>query len=285
MRLLLKVDRDEYRPVRFARPKTKQALSMQDFRQSVRSGAMQLGTFIKTPSHQIPEILGVSGLDFAIIDCEHAAFDVEALDRMALAARAAGLPCLVRIPELNAATIGQILDQGLSGIMVPHVKDPGSATAALAAAKYGLGHRGFSPSTRAAGHGTADPVAYRSAADRESSVWCQIEDAAALARLDDIAAIDQIDCLFLGRADLALSLKVEGQNDPKVVAAVAATAEAGRRHGRAIGIFIGDTAEIPDLLTLGITVFVCGSDQSFVLAQARRIRKEMSAYLAAKPAH
>ena len=252
---------------------------MREFRQAVRDGAVLIGTFIKTASHQIPEILGAAGLDFAIIDAEHAPFDLLTLDRMVLAGRSAGLPCLVRVPELAPAQIGQVLDLGAAGIVVPHVATPEAATQALSAAKYGSGARGFSPSTRAGGYGTADPTAYRLAADRDSSVWCQIEDAAALSNLDAIAAIDQLDCLFIGRADLALSLGVDSPRDPKVAAAVAATAVAGRRHGRTVGIFVSDTTEIPDLLALGITVFVCGSDQSFLLAQGRRIRKDLSTLL------
>jgi 2-keto-3-deoxy-L-rhamnonate aldolase RhmA len=255
---------------------------MRDFRQSIRGGAVKLGTFIKTPAHHIPEILGVAGFDFAVLDCEHAAFDAVALDHMALAAKAAALPCLVRVPELSASAIGQVLDLGLAGVMVPHIASADAAHTALTAAKYGLGQRGFSPSTRAANYGNVEPKAYRDAADRESSVWCQIEDAAALTQLDAIAAVEQIDCLFLGRADLALSLKVDSQKDRKVVEAVAATAEAGRRHGRAVGIFIGDTAEIPELLALGITVFVCGSDQSFLMAQGRRVRAEFANHLVAR---
>jgi 2-keto-3-deoxy-L-rhamnonate aldolase RhmA len=242
-----------------------------------------LGTFIKTASHQVPEIIGAAGLDFAIVDAEHAPFDPATLDRMALAGRAAGLPCLVRVPELAAPPIGQALDLGLAGVVVPHVASAEAATRALAAAKYGGRQRGFSPSTRAAGYGTVDPAAYRAAADRKSSVWCQIEDEAALARLDEIAAVDQVDCLFLGRADLALSLGVDSVRDPKVAEAVAATAEAGRRHGRTVGIFVADTAEIPSLLALGITIFVCGSDQGFILAEGRRIRKDLAAALAARP--
>jgi len=85
-----------------------------------------------------------------------------------------------------------------------------------------------------------------------------------------------VDCLFIGPADLALSLAAEGPRDPKVTAAIAAIAEAGRRHGRTVGIFVGGTEEIPALLKLGITVFVCGTDQSFILARARQIRKDLS---------
>jgi len=260
-------------------------LGIRDFRHIVRNGSVVIGTFIKTASHQIPEIAGAAGLDFAIIDAEHAPFDMAILDRMVLAGRSAGLPCLVRVPELAPGRIGQVLDLGAAGIVVPHVATTEAAMRALAAAKYAGGQRGFSPSTRAGGYGTVDPVAYRAAADEENSVWCQIEDEAALENLDAIAAINPVDCLFIGRADLAMSLGVDSQRDPKVVAAVKATAEAGRRHGRRVGIFISDTAEIPDLLPLGITIFVCGSDQSFILAQGRRIKRDLAAALGSSPSN
>jgi len=255
---------------------------MREFRQAVRDGSVLIGTSIKTASHQVPEVIGAAGLDFAIIDAEHAPFDLPTLDRMALAGKAAALPCLVRVAELAEAPIGQVLDLGAAGVVIPHVASLEAARRAVTAAKYGKGQRGYSPSTRASGYGTVDPLAYRAWADQISSVWCQIEDAAALPQLDAIAAVDEVDCLFIGRADLAASLGVDSQRDPQVVAAVKATAEAGRRHGRTVAIFIGDTAEIPDLLALGITVFVCGSDQSFMLAQGRRVRQDLAAFLAAR---
>lgn len=252
---------------------------MEQFRQAVRNGTVLIGTFIKTPAHQIPEILGAAGLDFAIIDAEHAPFDPETLDRMVLGGRAAGLPCLVRVPELATAAIGQALDLGAAGVVVPHVISAGEAERTVAAAKYGKGQRGFSPSTRAGGYGTAD--GYRQKADAESAVWCQIEDEAALSQLDAIAAVDAVDCLFIGPADLALSLGADSPRDPKVKAAIATIAEAGRRHGRTVGIFAAGTDEIPALLTLGVTVFVCGTDQGFILARARQVRQGLSEALAA----
>jgi len=248
---------------------------MQAFRQATRDGAVQLGTFIKTATHQIVEVLGVSGFNFAIVDCEHAPFDPSTLDAMALAGQATALPCLVRIPEVAGAPIGQALDMGFSGIVAPHVKSPEIAAAVLDGAKYARGARGFSPSTRAGRYGAYGGT-YRADADRASSVWCQIEDKSALAQLDAIASIEDIDCLFLGRADLAQSLGVERQDDPKVVDAVAATATAGRRHGRTIGIFINDMSEVPALRALGISVFVYGSDQSLIRVQGQRIRNELS---------
>ena len=101
---------------------------MQGFRQAVRGGSLLRGTFIKAASHQVPELLGAAGLDFAIVDAEHAPFDAPTLDRMVAASR---MPLLVRVPELAPAPIGQALDLGAAGVVVPHVASADLATKAL----------------------------------------------------------------------------------------------------------------------------------------------------------
>lgn len=249
----------------------------EQFRDAVRSGRPLLGVFIKTASHQTVELAARAGQDFAIVDAEHAPFDLLTLDRMAMAARGAGLPLLVRPPSHDPAFVGQVMDMGFAGVLAPHVASATAAEALLAAARYDRGQRGFSPSTRAGGYGAADAEAYRRAADAAACVWCQIEDAEALPRLDEIAAVGDVDCLFLGRADLAASLGVESPTDPKVAEAVRAVAEAGGRAGRTVAIYVGSPAEIAGLRKLGISVFVCGSDQSWLIAQGRAIRSAFDA--------
>ena len=244
----------------------------QAFRQAVRGGRRLLGGFIKFPSHQSVELMARASQDFAIIDAEHAPFDLVTLDAMAMAAHGTRLPLLIRPPSADRASVGQLLDMGFSGMLAPHVDSPEAAGRLVDGVRYDHGHRGFSPSTRAAGYGAPDAVAYRQAADAGNSVWCMIEDAAAIERIDAIAAIDDLDCLFLGRADLSLSLGALRQDDPKVVDAVRAVADAGRRHGRTVGIYIGSTDEVPALGALGISVFMCGSDQSWIMAEGNRLR-------------
>jgi len=243
------------------------------FRDAVRSGRRLLGAFVKSPSHQGLELLSRAGQDFAVVDAEHAPFDFATLDAMAAVGCGAGFPVLVRPPTLEPGFIGQLLDLGFSGVLAPHAGTVSGAQQVLEATRYDRGRRGFSPSTRAAGFGAPDPVAYRQRADAESSVWCQIEDADALDALDAVAAIPEVDCLFIGRADLAASLGVARQDDPKVVEAVRMTTDAGRRHGRAVGVYVTSVDEVADLAALGISVFVCGSDQSFMLAHGRANRR------------
>jgi 2-keto-3-deoxy-L-rhamnonate aldolase RhmA len=245
-----------------------------NLRERVRKGEMLLGTFLKTASHQTVELLGQVGLDFLVVDAEHAPFDRSDLDRILLAARGVDLPCLVRVLTVSDGTVGACLDLGSIGIVVPHVSSESAARAAVAAAKYRGGIRGFSPSTRAAAYGDTKNADHLLQSDRSIGVWCQIEDAAALEVLDEIASAPEVDCLFVGRADLAVSLGVDGPQAPVVREAVAAIAAAGRRYKVAVGIHVADVTEIDDFRSLGISVFICGSDQSWLLRHARHVRSE-----------
>ncbi len=245
--------------------------------QKLRSGAPVSGTFVKTTSGQIVELLARSGLDFLVLDAEHAPFGVEALDKALCAARAAGIDALVRVPSHDPAFINSCLDMGAAGIVAPHVKTAQDARSIADAVKYGRGKRGFSGSGRAGDYGAFAAAAYRASADASSMIWCQIEDKSALDNLDAIAAVEAIDCLFIGPADLGLSLGCAGTEDPRLSDAVAAIAEAGRRHDRIVGLFVPDTATVPSMLALGITVFICGSDQSLLLGRARQVTDTMKA--------
>jgi 2-keto-3-deoxy-L-rhamnonate aldolase RhmA len=249
---------------------------MKHLRERIRSGETVLGAFIKSASHHVSEALGHAGLDFAIVDAEHAPFGIGDIDRVVLGARSANLPCLVRPSDHAPGFINQCLDLGAAGIVAPHVTDAARAGALVAAMKYAKGQRGFSPSTRAGGFGGMTAPAYRAQADGETSLWCQIEDASALAHLDAIATVDGVDCFFLGRADLALSLGVDRSDDPKMKSAIAAIAESAKRNRIAFGLYIGDASEIAAFLPLGATVFVCGSDQSYLLAQGRANRAALT---------
>ena len=94
------------------------------FRGKIKERRHVLGTFIKIPTSHTTEIVGLAGFDFVIIDAEHAPFDRAAIDIACLAARAADIAAIVRVPEANAAHILNALDLGATGVMVPHCSTP-----------------------------------------------------------------------------------------------------------------------------------------------------------------
>jgi len=248
-------------------------------RARVAERALVVGTFVKSTAPQTIELLGRSGLDFVVLDAEHAPFDIGTLDAAIGAAHALSLPALVRPPSHAGSFVNSCLDMGASGVVMPHIRSTAEADAVADAVRYGRGKRGFSPSGRAGNYGQVDAAAYRAAADQGTSIWCQIEDADALERIDEIAANDAADCLFIGPADLGLSLGCDGPGDLRLAEAIRAIAEAGSRHGRAVGLFVSDTGAIPAMREIGITVFVCGSDQSFLLGRAQQVAAEVSALI------
>lgn len=244
-------------------------------RDRVRSGERVIGTFVKTASPQTVEVLARSPLDFVVLDAEHAPLGLDALSLSLGIAGLAGLATLVRVPSHDAAFINSCLDMGAEGLLVPHVRSAADVEAIADAVKYSRGHRGFSPSTRAAGYGAVPAVAYRTMADARNGIWCQIEDAEALEAVEEIAAHDAVDCLFIGPADLSLSLGLDGPDDVRLEAAIAHIIEAGRRHGRAVGLFVSRPEQIPPALARHISVVLCGSDQSMLLDGAKRLSQAM----------
>lgn len=236
-------------------------------RSRLQAGDLLIGSFVKTPSHAVVEVMAQSGFDFLVLDAEHAPFDRGDLDRSLLAARAWAMPTLVRLPDTIEQAALNALDLGAQGVLVPHVRNARSAQAAVAACRYVGGARGFSNSPRAGRYGGLSMPDMIDQSDTQTSVWCQIEDRDAIEQLDAITAIDGVDCLFIGRADLAVSYGVRDLTAPVITDAVERTCAAARRAGRAVGIFLPDAQEVAACRALGIQVFVIGSDQSLLRRQ------------------
>ena len=248
------------------------------FKARLRARAPLLGCFVKTPHAVVIEVLAASGaLDCVCLDAEHAPFGRTALDRALLAARAGGLPALVRTPSAAPHHILNALDCGAAGVVVPHVLTAAQAAAVARAAHYTTdgqaGGRGYAGGTRAAGFEASAIPARIARTARETCVILQIEDAEALAELDAIAATAGVDAVFIGRIDLTLAL---GADDPHAPAVIAAVQDITRRvlaAGTAVGLFTPDLAELPAWREAGASLFLLGSDQGFLSAGAVAMRR------------
>ncbi|MEM7728083.1 MAG: aldolase/citrate lyase family protein [Pseudomonadota bacterium] len=226
-----------------------------------------VGTWVKTPHPHIVEVLSHSSLDVLILDAEHAPFDRSSLDLCLLAARASKMPVLVRPTGNDPSEILQALDGGATGILVPHVKCASDAEAAVRSSRYVPDGRGYAGSTRAAGYTTRTMAEHR-AANEYPLVIAQIEDRDALDHLDGIMSADGLGGVFVGRADLAVSLEAESMDDGVVVDAVDNICEAARRHGIALGMFLARPEDVGAWVAKGASFFFLGSDQSFALKGA-----------------
>jgi 2-keto-3-deoxy-L-rhamnonate aldolase RhmA len=232
------------------------------------AGETVIGAFVKTPSAMVVEVLGRTGLDCLCLDAEHSPFDRGALDACILAARAMGMAALVRPPTAAPEHILNALDCGATGIVAPHVRTADAARALVTACHYGPGGRGYAGSSRAAGHTTRTMRDHRAASAEGTVVIAQIEDPEAIEAIDDIARVDGVDALFVGRVDLTVAYGADSQDDPRVVAAVERVCEAGLRAGRRVGMFLARPEDVPVWTRRGATFFLLGSDHAFILSGA-----------------
>lgn len=233
-----------------------------------------LGLFIKIPAIQVVESLAMAGLDFVVLDAEHAAFGSSELDRCILAGRSVGLPVLVRLRESTPAAILQALDMGAAGLVVPHVTSAAQAEKIVAATRYEGGTRGFSGMHRAAGYGTIAVDDFKAASDKSILVIAQIEDAAGVENIAEISAVDGIDALLIGPADLAVSLGAGNPGDPAVQQAVDTILAMAAAVGMRSGIFLPDTEKTSAYRNKGASFFIIATDQNLLVNAAGKIATE-----------
>jgi 2-keto-3-deoxy-L-rhamnonate aldolase RhmA len=240
------------------------------FRERLRAGEILAGTWIKTPHPHVVEVLGLSSLDVLVLDAEHAPFDRASLDLCIMAARAAGMPVLVRPASAAHDQILNALDLGADGVILPHIRTADEAADAIKACHYTSGGRGYAGSSRAAGYTTKGMAAHRAAA-KDVIVIAQIEDVEGVDNIDAIARVDGIDALFIGRADLTIAFGADTPDDAVVVEAVDRVVAAGKAAGRVTGMFLGRVGDVPMWREKGSSLFILGSDHDFLLQGAARL--------------
>jgi len=212
---------------------------MSDWRNPVlarlEAGEMVAAVTVTTPSVEAAAQLATLGFHFLWVEMEHSPVTLESLRAMVLAAR--GLPAMVfaRVPAVETWMAKRVLDQGVSGVIFPFVGTPEKARMAAEATKYPpLGRRGSGAG--AAVRTWPEPGNYYDSADRNVCTICVIEEAAAVERIEEIAATPGVDVLFIGTSDLSFSLGLRGrQGEPALEASIARIVAAARREGKYLG--------------------------------------------------
>jgi 2-keto-3-deoxy-L-rhamnonate aldolase RhmA len=231
------------------------------------------GLFIKTPSPHVIEVLATSKVDFLVIDAEHAPFDRAAIDIMMLAGRATSLPLYVRVADRSGSSILAALDLGAAGVVVPHVDSVEIARSVAASARYRGGTRGYSSAPRHAGYGTIPMRDVIAAADR-AHVIVQIEHPDAAAHTREILAVDGVDGILVGRADLAIAMGEDDTAAPRVERAVRDIFAAAGASDKIKGVVASSQTERSRYADLGANWFIMGNDQGLLRSAALRLLAE-----------
>ncbi len=235
------------------------------------AGRPAFGCWLELFSPLAAEIVAQAGYDCVMIDLEHGPGSL--MDALALlhAVQGAGAAPLLRVPANDPVELKRALDIGLAGVMIPSVDSRAEAEAAVGACRYPpRGIRGMAaPIVRAAGYG-ADWKAYVQRADEALLVICQIESRAAVEAVDEIAAVEGVDMLFVGPFDLSASVGHLGQPDhPEVRELIAAIERAAVNAGKLLGGIPTPERGVEELLAAGYHLLLPDAD-SLLLRDAAR---------------
>ncbi|MGO1543479.1 MAG: aldolase/citrate lyase family protein [Gulosibacter sp.] len=221
----------------------------------------QVGMWLCTGSTVNAEIGAGSGLDWLLIDGEHAPLSLESIQQQLQVIAAYPITPVVRAPYNDTVIIKQYLDLGVQNLLIPMVNNAEQARAAVAAAHYPpRGVRGVG-SALARGARWNRVENYLADASQYVSVTVQIETAEAVENVAEIAAVEGVDALFVGPSDLAASMGLLGQQGhPDVMAGVAKALAAGRAAGKPVGVNAFDPKLAAQYLDDGIDFILVGAD-------------------------
>lgn len=254
---------------------------MTSLKQRIRQGERVLGSFAFIPNPDIVEIMGLAGLDFVIIDAEHATPGWEELRNMVRAGEIHEMATIVRVPENSPVWIKHVLETGAQGVMVPFIQTKEDVERAYSFTMYPPeGSRGVCPLTRPAGYGV-NRLGFEqfSRKSNDSTLLIGIlEDYVGMDNVESIAAVSPgFDVLYLGRSDLAASLGVPGQRDHPLVeeriqrAASLLESVAGSGEGPVGGMQVHDVEELKSWVQRGFGVISVASDTTILGEACRHI--------------
>lgn len=227
---------------------------------------IRAGTFLSIGSAALAELAAECGYDWVLIDLEHGCVSEAALPDQLRALRGSQTQAIVRVSAPHPDLIGRVLDWGAHGIMVPHVNTVADAVACVRAAHYPPGgQRGVSRTVRAYGYGLRVPEGGLP----RPVILAQIETAEGVENVEHIAAVDGIDALFIGPADLSYDLKAR-QSRLSYDECLQAIAKAAEDHGKDCGILVRHIDDQEKLRGLGFTWLAMDSDLSLVREGFRR---------------
>lgn len=244
------------------------------FKAALKEGRQQIGIWNTIGGNVVPELLASAGFDWMVIDTEHSPVElIEVLPAMQAAAGYPGVATVVRPAANDVVLIKRALDLGAQTLLIPYVQSADEARAAVRSMRYApAGIRGVSGSTRASRFGAVTDYVKR--AEEELCLIVQVETGAALDRLEEIAAVDGVDAIFIGPADLAASLGHPGNaGHPEVVAAVEDAIRRTVAAGLPAGILTLDQAFARRCIALGTTFTAVGVDMVLLASAARGLAR------------
>jgi 2-keto-3-deoxy-L-rhamnonate aldolase RhmA len=242
------------------------------FRELLKQPSVPLGTWLMSGAESTAEAMGCAGFDWLVVDMEHVPIDYKDAYHILQAIAGTRATPVIRLAWNDVVMVKRALDIGAQTLMFPFVQNAEDAKRAVASTRYPTatdlsGTRGFAAMHRASRYATA--AEYGKRANDGIFKMIQLETPAAIAKLEEIAAVDGVDALFMGPGDLSASMGVIGNvADAKVQAALKDAAARARAVGKPIGI-VGPTPEmVGQFIDWGYSYVAVASDMGMMMRQA-----------------
>lgn len=251
---------------------------MNKLREKLARGEKALGTHIQLNDSFTTEIVASLGFDYLWIDTEHTTLSLEQVDAHLIAARAAGVSAIVRVPWNDAVRLKPILEMGPDGVVIPMVNSYEEALYAVKSCMYPpKGTRGYGPK-HAALYGMMPLNEYLAHVDENLMKMIQIEHINAVHDLDRIVTIEDIDAYIIGPMDLSGSIGKMGQlDDPEVCGLLDEIITKVHAAGKPVGVSFGlcGKDEIKKWHDRGVDFISLGTETDFIIVQARNMLSDM----------
>jgi 2-keto-3-deoxy-L-rhamnonate aldolase RhmA len=231
-------------------------------RHRLDAGEVVLGTMVtEFATSAVARLTAAAGAEFTLFDLEHSGYGIDRMGTVLAAARSADTVPFLRVPDAHYDLIARGLDIGALGVMVPTVESADEARLIASAARFPpVGRRGFGLLLRDEWEPGGVPATLEKA-NAETIVLVQIETAAGLGSVEEIAAVDGIDVLWIGHFDLTASLGIPGDfSNRRYHEAVDRILAAGAGAGKPVGMVCGSSAEGRTLVERGFRILAYSID-------------------------
>jgi 2-keto-3-deoxy-L-rhamnonate aldolase RhmA len=235
----------------------------QTVKQLLGNGELVVGTFVfEFATNGIGRLAAGAGAQFVIYDTEHTGWGWETVGRLIATTRPTGIEPYVRVPAVQRSEVARALDAGARGVMIPMVESAEQARTIVSWAKYPPdGIRGAAFGVAHDDYLRADNQTYMRRTNADTLILTQIETAEGLSAVEQIAAVDGVDVLWVGHFDLTNSLGIPGQFDhPEYLAALDRVVKAAHACGKPAGFMAGSQAEAAMLVERGFRILAYGGD-------------------------
>jgi 4-hydroxy-2-oxoheptanedioate aldolase len=246
-------------------------LPVNSFKRALAAGKRQVGLWCTLCSNLAVEAVAGAGFDWLLLDTEHSPNELDMVLTQLQAVAPYPTQAVVRPAWNDMVMIKRLLDVGAQSLLIPYVQNADEARQAVSYMRYPPeGQRGVSGISRATRFGRVKDYARR--AQEELCLLVQVETPEALAQIESIAAVEGVDGIFVGPADLAAGLGYPGEsNHPDVQAAIETAITVITRTGKAAGILFADEARLRRYFDLGALFVAVGVDLAILARETEKL--------------